>query len=79
MAPVKAGPSVRFVLILGALTAITPALIDMYLPQLGRSLGATPSAVQLKLSAYLVGLAVGQAALPTRSPPARSSASCWCS
>jgi MFS transporter, DHA1 family, multidrug resistance protein len=37
----------------------------MYLPSfpsLGRALGAAPSAVQLTLSAYLVGLAVGQAA-----------------
>jgi MFS transporter, DHA1 family, multidrug resistance protein len=59
------GPSVRFVLILGALTALTPASIDMYLPsfpELARTLGAAPASVQLTLSAYLVGLAVGQAA-----------------
>jgi len=59
------GPSVRFVLILGALTALTPASIDMYLPsfpELARTLGAAPTSVQLTLSAYLVGLAVGQAA-----------------
>jgi DHA1 family bicyclomycin/chloramphenicol resistance-like MFS transporter len=59
------GPSARFVLILGALTALTPASIDMYLPsfpELARTLGAAPASVQLTLSAYLVGLAVGQAA-----------------
>jgi DHA1 family bicyclomycin/chloramphenicol resistance-like MFS transporter len=59
------GPSVRFVLILGALTALTPASIDMYLPsfpELARALGAAPASVQLTLGAYLVGLAVGQAA-----------------
>ncbi len=49
---------------LGALTALTPASIDMYLPsfpELGRALGATPGAVQLTLSAYLIGLMLGQA------------------
>jgi MFS transporter, DHA1 family, multidrug resistance protein len=61
---VSAGPSVRFILVLGALTALTPASIDMYLPSfpaLGRDLGASPGSVQLTLSAYLVGLALGQA------------------
>ena len=56
------GPSVRFVLILGALTALTPASIDMYLPsfpELARTLGAAPASVQLTLGAYLVGLAAG--------------------
>ena len=52
------------VLLLGALSALTPASIDMYLPSfpaLGRALDASPAAVQLTLSAYLIGLGVGQA------------------
>jgi DHA1 family bicyclomycin/chloramphenicol resistance-like MFS transporter len=54
----------RLVLVLGALTALTPASVDMYLPSfpvLERALGAGAAAVQLTLGAFLVGLAVGQA------------------
>src|ERR1700753_2443904 len=54
---------VRLVLILGSLSAFGPLSIDMYLPafpSLSRDLHAGPSAVQLTLTACLVGLAVGQ-------------------
>jgi DHA1 family bicyclomycin/chloramphenicol resistance-like MFS transporter len=54
----------RLILILGALTAIGPLSIDMYLPALPRltsDLLAGPSLVQLTLTACLAGLAVGQA------------------
>jgi len=49
--------------LLGLLTAFGPVTTDMYIPSLpdiGRLLGASPSDVQLTLSAYLMGIAVGQ-------------------
>jgi DHA1 family bicyclomycin/chloramphenicol resistance-like MFS transporter len=54
---------VRLVLILGSLSAFGPLSIDMYLPafpSLSKDLHAGPSAVQLTLTACLIGLAVGQ-------------------
>lgn len=53
----------RLALILGALAAIGPFSIDMYLPALpalGAALGASPGAVQGTLAIYFLGLAVGQ-------------------
>lgn len=52
------------VLVLGALTALGPLSIDLYLPalpDLSRELTAGPSLIQLTLTACLVGLALGQA------------------
>jgi len=49
--------------LLGGLTAFGPLSIDMYLPSLpaiGRDLAASESVIQLTLTAYLVGLALGQ-------------------
>lgn len=54
---------VQLVLVLGALIALGPLTIDMYLPAfpaLSEELGATDSATQLTLTGMLVGLAVGQ-------------------
>ena len=54
---------VGFAIILGALGAIAPLSIDMYLPALpalGRAFGAGASQIQLTLSAFLLGLALGQ-------------------
>lgn len=54
----------RLVLILGALSAFAPMSIDMYLPSLPTlavEFGASTSATQLTLSAFFVGLAIGQA------------------
>lgn len=54
---------VRFVLVLGALIALGPLTIDMYLPAFPRisdELGAGESQVQLTLTGMLLGLAVGQ-------------------
>lgn len=51
------------ILIVGLLTAFGPLCIDMYLPALpriGDDLHASASAVQLSLTACLVGLALGQ-------------------
>jgi MFS transporter, DHA1 family, multidrug resistance protein len=58
------GPESRFfVFLLAALMTVNVLSIDMTLPalpQLGASLAATPDQVQLTLSLYLVGYAVGQ-------------------
>jgi DHA1 family bicyclomycin/chloramphenicol resistance-like MFS transporter len=54
---------IRLVVILGSLSAFAPLSIDMYLPafpSLARDLHAGPSAVQLTLTACLIGLATGQ-------------------
>jgi DHA1 family bicyclomycin/chloramphenicol resistance-like MFS transporter len=53
----------RLFLILGALSALGPASMDIYLPglpTLAREFGTTESAAQLTVSLYLVGLGVGQ-------------------
>ena len=50
-------------LLLGALTAIGPFTIDMYLaafPQITADMGTQPAAVQLTITATLAGLALGQ-------------------
>ncbi|MCW5623233.1 MAG: Bcr/CflA family multidrug efflux MFS transporter [Burkholderiales bacterium] len=54
----------RFTLILGALTAFAPMSIDMYLPSLptlGRDFATGTEQVQATLSAFFIGLALGQA------------------
>lgn len=51
------------ILLLGSLTAFSPLMTDLYLPafpQMARDLGCGPGAVQWTLTAYLVGVAVGQ-------------------
>ena len=54
----------RIAVILGALTAMGPLAIDMYLPALptiARDLGVSAAAVQVSLALYFIGIAVGQA------------------
>ena len=51
------------ILILGALSTISPFSIDMYLPgfpAIARDLGTSIAAVQLSLTSYFIGIAVGQ-------------------
>lgn len=51
------------VLILGSLTALSPFSIDMYLPafqDIAKALNTTTARVDLSLSSYFIGLAVGQ-------------------
>jgi DHA1 family bicyclomycin/chloramphenicol resistance-like MFS transporter len=51
------------VLMLGALTALTPFSIDLYLPafpQIARAFGTDVPAVAFSLSSYFIGLAMGQ-------------------
>ena len=50
-------------LILGALAALPPLAVDMYLPAIptiARDLGSDVSAVQLTVSTFLAGFAIGQ-------------------
>ena len=57
------GRYAQLVLVLGALIALGPLTIDMYLPAfpaLAEELGASDSATQLTLTGMLAGLAVGQ-------------------
>jgi DHA1 family bicyclomycin/chloramphenicol resistance-like MFS transporter len=54
----------RLAVILGALTAMGPLAIDMYLPALpgiARELGVPTAAVQASLASYFVGISAGQA------------------
>lgn len=54
----------KLTLILGALTALGPLSIDMYLPSfqaLARDLQASPAQVQLTLAVFFVALGIGQA------------------
>src|ERR1700750_1214780 len=49
--------------LLAALNAIGPLRMDMYLPSLpaiGQQLGVTAAQVQLTISSYLIGFAIGQ-------------------
>ncbi len=51
------------VLILGALSSVTPFAIDMYLPafpQIAADFGTTAPRIAFSLSSYLIGMAVGQ-------------------
>ncbi|MCT9082376.1 multidrug effflux MFS transporter [Streptomyces fulvoviolaceus] len=55
--------AVAMVAVLGALTAVAPLATDMYVPgfpAMGDALGASSSAVQLTMTAFLAGLVVGQ-------------------
>ena len=59
----KLGLRLPLLLVLGALSAFGPLCMDLYLPglpQLANDFGAEPSAVQLTLTACLLGLALGQ-------------------
>ncbi|MFA6238563.1 MAG: multidrug effflux MFS transporter [Bacteriovorax sp.] len=52
-----------FIILLGSLAAFDPLSIDMYLPsfpQIGKSFSVPVSSVELSLSAFFVGLAIGQ-------------------
>lgn len=63
LAPKLTRISGTFILLLGALTAVGPFTIDMYLaafPQITSDLHTKPAAVQLTITATLIGLALGQ-------------------
>jgi DHA1 family bicyclomycin/chloramphenicol resistance-like MFS transporter len=53
----------RLFLIVGAVTIVGPATMDMYLPglpQLARSFHTSASSAQLTMTTYVLGLALGQ-------------------
>ena len=59
----RQGGGLRLFLVLGGVTVIGPASMDIYLPglpELARDFGATPSAAQVTLTTFLIGLALGQ-------------------
>jgi MFS transporter, DHA1 family, multidrug resistance protein len=59
----RSAPRLRLTLVLGALAALGPLSIDMYLPSfpsVARALGTDVASVQLTLATYLFGLAAGQ-------------------
>ncbi|HSI76274.1 MAG TPA: multidrug effflux MFS transporter [Lunatimonas sp.] len=61
MIPIKS--QFGLILILGALSTISPFSIDMYLPafpSIAESLDTDISTVQLSLTSYLIGIAIGQ-------------------
>ena len=56
------GPT-GIVLILGALSTVTPFAIDMYLPafaEIAEDFGTTPARISLSVTSYFVGVAIGQ-------------------
>src|SRR5689334_17498399 len=67
MQPGTSALSSRFIpgwlVLLGALTAIAPFAVDMYLPgfpEIQRSLGAPAGRMELTLSSFFIGMALGQ-------------------
>lgn len=61
--PAGVGGGLGLLLLLGAITAIGPLSLDMYLPALpamARDLAASQAQIQLSLTTCLVGLALGQ-------------------
>jgi MFS transporter, DHA1 family, multidrug resistance protein len=56
-------PNFVIILVLGALSTLSPFSIDMYLPafpQIARDLGTTPAQISFSVSGYFIGLALGQ-------------------
>jgi MFS transporter, DHA1 family, multidrug resistance protein len=61
--PRTRGANLLIIIILGALSTVSPFSIDMYLPafpQIAHDLGTTPAEISLSVSGYFVGLACGQ-------------------
>jgi len=55
--------SLRLLLLLAFIAALSPLAVDLYLasfPAIQEGLGTTPAMVQLTLTAYLIGISVGQ-------------------
>lgn len=51
------------ILILGALSTVTPFAIDMYLPafsEIADEFGTTPAKISLSITSYFIGVAIGQ-------------------
>lgn len=55
--------STGIILILGALSTVTPFAIDMYLPafsEIAEDFGTTPARISLSVTSYFIGVAIGQ-------------------
>lgn len=55
--------TIPFIILLGSLTAFDPLSIDMYLPafpEIGKSFSVGASSIELSLSVFFIGLALGQ-------------------
>jgi DHA1 family bicyclomycin/chloramphenicol resistance-like MFS transporter len=55
--------STLIILILGALSTVSPFAIDMYLPafsDIARDFGTTPARISLSVTSYFIGMAIGQ-------------------
>jgi DHA1 family bicyclomycin/chloramphenicol resistance-like MFS transporter len=55
--------STVIILILGALSTVTPFAIDMYLPafsEIATEFGTTPARISLSITSYFIGVAIGQ-------------------
>src|SRR5260370_24574366 len=70
--------SVSFTILLGSLTAFDPLSIDMYLPSfpnIGKDLHASSPQVELSLSSFFIGFALGQLIYgPLSDPSGRKNA-----
>jgi DHA1 family bicyclomycin/chloramphenicol resistance-like MFS transporter len=61
--PLAAPPTTSLIVVLALLTTIAPLATDAYLPafpRMSEDLGAGPSAIQLTLTTFMIGLALGQ-------------------
>ncbi|BCI56010.1 Bcr/CflA family drug resistance efflux transporter [Mycolicibacterium litorale] len=70
VAAVASAPSAVLIAVLALLNAVTPFSIDMYLsafPEMATDFGTSPSTIQLSLTTFLIGLAVGQLIIGTLS------------
>ncbi|WP_197376241.1 multidrug effflux MFS transporter [Mycolicibacterium baixiangningiae] len=67
---VVSAPSAVLIAVLALLNAVTPFSIDMYLsafPEMATDFGTSPSTIQLSLTTFLIGLAMGQLIIGTLS------------
>ena len=63
MAATSTVPSLRLIVLLGALSTFGPLSMDLYLPglpEMADDLSASASAAQLTMTTCMIGLAVGQ-------------------
>lgn len=70
IASASGAPTAALIAVLALLNAVTPFSIDMYLsafPEMASEFGVSPSTIQLSLTTFLIGLAVGQLIIGTLS------------
>ena len=75
------GLSPIFIVVLALLTAIAPLATDMYLaalPAVAENLNTTSTNASLTLSAFMVGMALGQLVVGPLSDKTGQAAADWC-